>query len=235
MKTHQFRPRLDKLEERDVPATFSSAANSAFAAQVLQSFSADFEWMAHPSARPFVQEFFTGLYQDSMAAGGIGVAGMTAEIAQHIGSWLDFNVVPPPIFIAPPPLPEPPAPTDAGMTNTLPDANAPQWVLQQNDLKTWDVAVGAGDPVVEGDSITIFYQGWLVNGTSFDSKRSPDAPTTFELNNLIEGWKQGIPGMMPGGIRRLYVPSALGYGAADRAGIPANSDLIFEIKLISHT
>jgi len=232
MKTKKFRPKLDTLEERTVPAGLSPV----FMAQALQTVADDFEWMAHPSARPFVQNFFTGVYQDSMAAGGGGIAGANAQMAQHVGNWLGFDVVPPPIVIPPPPPPVPPPPSDAGMTNTRPDPNAPQWVLQQNGLKTWDVVVGAGDPVVAGDSITIFYQGWLLNGTSFDSRRSPEAPITFQLNGLIDGWKQGIPGMQPGGIRRLYVPSALGYGAAGSGNnIPPNSDLIFEIKMISHT
>ena len=231
MKTRKFRPKLDTLEDRAVPATLSPV----FMAQALQTVSDDFEWMAHPSARPFVQNFFTGLYQDTMAAGGGGLAGSNAQLAQHVGNWLGFDVVPPPIFVPPPPPPIPPPPNDSGMTNTVPDVNAPEWMLQQNGLRTWDVVVGAGDAVVAGDSITIFYTGWLLNGTSFDSKRSPDAPTTFQLNNLIDGWKQGIPGMKNGGIRRLSIPSALGYGAGGSTGIPPNSDLIFEIKMIAHS
>jgi len=125
------------------------------------------------------------------------------------------------------------APTDAGMTDTLPDKNAPDWVpLGTSGLKTWDVVVGQGDPVQTGDSIQVFYTGWLLNGTVFDSKRSPAPPATFALSGLIQGWQQGIPGMKPGGIRRLYVPSALGYGVnGSPPNIPANADLIFEIKL----
>jgi len=127
-------------------------------------------------------------------------------------------------------------PTDAGMTDTLPDANAPEWVAQPSGLKIWDVTVGQGDPVQTGDTIKVFYTGWLLNGTVFDSKRSPAAPIDFALNNLIQGWKEGIPGMRPGGIRRLYVPSALGYGPnGSPPNIPGNADLIFEIKVVSHT
>jgi hypothetical protein len=127
--------------------------------------------------------------------------------------------------------------TDAGMTNTMPDVNDPAWVTGANGLKTWDVVVGAGTPVAAGSSITVFYTGWLAsNGTQFDARRRPLAPVTFSLSGLIQGWQQGIPGMQPGGIRRLYIPSALGYGAAGSPpNIPANADLVFEIKLTSTT
>jgi FKBP-type peptidyl-prolyl cis-trans isomerase len=128
------------------------------------------------------------------------------------------------------------APTDAGMTDTLPDKDAPDWVTLPSGLKTWDVVVGQGDAVQTGDSIQVFYTGWLLDGTVFDSKRSPATPASFALSGLIQGWQQGIPGMKPGGIRRLYVPSALGYGVnGSPPNIPANADLIFEIKLAATT
>ena len=61
-------------------------------------------------------------------------------------------------------------------------------------LKSWDVVVGTGTPVAAGDSITIFYTGWLAsNGTKFDSRRSPATPITFSLNGLIQGWQQMFP------------------------------------------
>ena len=96
---------------------------------------------------------------------------------------------------------------------------------------------GVGAPLAAGGSVTVFYTGWLAaNGTKFDSRRSPAAPATFALSGLIQGWQQGLLGMKPGGIRRLFVPAALGYGAAGSPpSIPANADLVFEIKLISHT
>jgi FKBP-type peptidyl-prolyl cis-trans isomerase len=127
--------------------------------------------------------------------------------------------------------------TDAGMTNTMPDPNDPSWVAGANGLKTWDVVVGTGAPVAAGSSITVFYTGWLASdGTQFDARRSPSAPITFALSGLIQGWQQGIPGMQPGGIRRLFVPAALGYGAAGSPpNIPPNADLVFELKLISTT
>ncbi|HEX3152849.1 MAG TPA: FKBP-type peptidyl-prolyl cis-trans isomerase [Gemmataceae bacterium] len=123
------------------------------------------------------------------------------------------------------------------MVNTMPDPTSSNFLpVGTAGLKSWDVVVGTGTPVAAGDSITIFYTGWLAsNGTKFDSRRSPADPITFSLNGLIQGWQQGIPGMKPGGIRRLFIPAALGYGAAGSPpNIPANADLVFEIKLISH-
>lgn len=124
---------------------------------------------------------------------------------------------------------------DSGMTNTMPSPTDPAWVAGANGLKTWDVVVGTGTPVTAGQSIKVFYSGWLAsNGTLFDSRRSPAAPADFSLTSLIQGWQQGVPGMKPGGIRRLFIPAALGYGAAGSPpNVPPNADLIFEIKLVS--
>jgi FKBP-type peptidyl-prolyl cis-trans isomerase len=47
-------------------------------------------------------------------------------------------------------------------------------------------------------------------------------------------WQEGIPGMQIGGIRQLDIPAALAYGDAGfPPNIPANADLVFEIKLVS--
>jgi FKBP-type peptidyl-prolyl cis-trans isomerase len=95
-------------------------------------------------------------------------------------------------------------------------------------LKYWDVKEGAGEACPKGATVTIDYTGWLVDGTKFDSGKH-----TFPLGNLIQGWQAGIPGMKPGGVRRLLIPSDLGYGPHGRGQIPANATLVFEIEMIS--
>ncbi len=38
--------------------------------------------------------------------------------------------------------------------------------------------------------------------------------------------------MKAGGIRRLYIPSAMGYGSRGTGGIPPNSNLVFEVEML---
>ena len=146
----------------------------------------------------------------------------------------------------PPTPPTPPPPpvdsSDAGMSDTLPDVNAPDFTTSASGLKSRDVTVGTGTPVGANDTITVQYTGWLMNGTVFDSSRpslsprgSSATPLTSPLSGLIRGWQEGVPGMKPGGIRQLVIPAALAYGAAGSGSVPPNADLVFEIKLISST
>lgn len=104
------------------------------------------------------------------------------------------------------------------------------------ELRSEDEVVGTGAAVKAGDTVTIHYTGALAsNGKIFDSS-TDGQPATFPLSNLIQGWQQGIPGMKVGGKRRLFIPAALGYGAAGSgSSIPPNADLIFDIELFNTT
>ncbi len=101
------------------------------------------------------------------------------------------------------------------------------------ELRFEDEVVGDGAEVQPGDTVTIHYTGALnADGSVFDSSVSRGEPATFPLDNLIPGWQEGIPGMKVGGKRRLFIPSALGYGeSGSGSNIPPNSDLIFDIEL----
>jgi FKBP-type peptidyl-prolyl cis-trans isomerase len=95
-----------------------------------------------------------------------------------------------------------------------------------------DLKVGTGEEVKAGDTITFDYTGALAaNGKIFQSSLDTGKPITYSLNDLIKGWQEGIPGMKVGGKRRLLIPAAQGYGSAEQPGIPANSDLVFDITV----
>lgn len=102
-------------------------------------------------------------------------------------------------------------------------------------LEFKDVVEGTGAEVTATSTITAHYTGALVaTGVIFQSSKDSGQPFTSPLSNLIEGWKQGIPGMKAGGVRRLTIPAELAYGSAGSGNsIPPDSDLVFDIELIS--
>ncbi len=89
---------------------------------------------------------------------------------------------------------------------------------------------GTGTRPGSTSDVTVAYKGCLLNGSVFDE--SPSAGITFGLDQVIQGWTEGIPLFKEGGEGVLIIPSALGYGAVARQGIPANSVLIFQVHLI---
>ena len=122
---------------------------------------------------------------------------------------------------------------DSGMSDSLPPTDAPEWKPGPGGMKVWDVKEGDGEACPPNVTVTIHYTGWTLDGSSFDSSRKTGQPATFPLSNLIKGWQEGIPGMKPGGIRRLTIPSEWAYGArGSPPNIPPNATLVFEVKLL---
>lgn len=90
-------------------------------------------------------------------------------------------------------------------------------------------------PKPEGpmDNVRVHYRGWLPGGEQFDSSYDRGAPSTFQLNQVIAGWTEGVGDMRVGEMRRLIVPGDLGYGAAGAPpDIPPNATLVFDVELI---
>lgn len=114
-------------------------------------------------------------------------------------------------------------------------------IKTQSGLQYEDTKVGSGDVARSGFLVTVHYTGWLKSrdgstGKKFDSSRDGDQPFTFRLGSgqVIEGWDEGVQGMRVGGIRKLIVPSYLGYGSRGAPPrIPPNATLIFDIELLA--
>jgi peptidylprolyl isomerase len=122
-------------------------------------------------------------------------------------------------------------------TQELPvDPNAYKVTGKVESLQKIDVTVGEGDEVKPGDSVKVHYKGTIAQtGAKFDSSYDRGEPIELSLAQVIPGWQEGIPGMKVGGKRRLVIPAAMAYGDKAQSGIPANSDLVFEVELIAIT
>lgn len=96
-----------------------------------------------------------------------------------------------------------------------------------------DFEVGEGKECPRGATVKVHYKGTLTDGRQFDSSYDRGQPIEFPLNNLIQGWQEGIPGMRVGGKRRLQIPWKMGYGErGSPPTIPPRADLVFEIELL---
>jgi peptidylprolyl isomerase len=104
-----------------------------------------------------------------------------------------------------------------------------------DELKIEDIRVGEGKAVVKGALIITQYDGFLENGSKFDSSYDRGKPfqCVIGTGRVIKGWDQGLMGMRVGGKRKLFVPAHLGYGEREFGPhIKPNSNLIFEIELL---
>ena len=102
-----------------------------------------------------------------------------------------------------------------------------------------DLVVGSGDTAAKGQAVTVHYTGWLtdgvIKGKKFDSSKDRGDPFEFSLGGgmVIKGWDEGVQGMKVGGVRKLTIPAALGYGSRGAGGvIPPNATLMFEVELL---
>jgi len=77
--------------------------------------------------------------------------------------------------------------------------------------------------------VTVHYTGWTTGGETFDSSVSKGQPVTFGLDEVIDGWTEGVQMMVEGEKRRFWIPGRLAYD-----GVPGRPQgtLVFDIELI---
>lgn len=84
-----------------------------------------------------------------------------------------------------------------------------------------------------GCRVWLEYTGWLDDNTVFAStEESGCIDLWMGQGQLIKGWEEALPMIGEGGKISLTISPNLGYGDKATAGIPENSTLHFEIKII---
>lgn len=104
-----------------------------------------------------------------------------------------------------------------------------------NELQITDTVTGQGKEVIKGALLIVQYEGFLEDGSKFDSSIDRGRPFQFVVGagRVIKGWDQGVMGMKEGGKRTLFVPSHLAYGERQVGNlIGPNSNLIFHLELL---
>ncbi|CCH45938.1 Peptidyl-prolyl cis-trans isomerase [Wickerhamomyces ciferrii] len=97
-----------------------------------------------------------------------------------------------------------------------------------------DRVIGKGPQAKNGNRVGVRYIGKLQNGSTFD-KNVSGKPFSLVLGRgeVIKGWEIGLQNLAVGGERRIIIPPKLAYGSQSLPGIPKNSTLIFDVKLVT--
>ncbi len=93
---------------------------------------------------------------------------------------------------------------------------------------------GDGKKPDSNSTVTVHYQGTLIDGTIFDSSVARGQPATFPVKGVIKGWTEVLQLMPMGSKWKVFIPPSLAYGAAGAGDkIGPNTTLIFEVELLA--
>lgn len=96
------------------------------------------------------------------------------------------------------------------------------------------ITQGSGPTPIAGDTVTVNYEGHLIDGTEFDSSYKRGQPATFPVMGVIPGWTEALKLMKTGSTWELYIPASLAYG--EQGAPPAigpNEVLVFKVNLLA--
>ncbi|MGB6152761.1 MAG: peptidylprolyl isomerase [Pricia sp.] len=106
----------------------------------------------------------------------------------------------------------------------------------ESGLRYKMIQEGKGPKAEKGQTVSVHYEGSLLNGQVFDSSYKRKQPIDFQLGagQVISGWDEGIGLLKVGDKARFVIPPNLGYGSAGAGGvIPPNATLLFDVELMN--
>jgi len=92
---------------------------------------------------------------------------------------------------------------------------------------------GAGASPAATSTVSVNYEGKLIDGTVFDSSYARNEPAKFPLNGVIPCWTEGVQKMKVGEKAQLVCPSNIAYGQNGQGTIPPGATLVFTVELLS--
>jgi FKBP-type peptidyl-prolyl cis-trans isomerase FklB len=92
---------------------------------------------------------------------------------------------------------------------------------------------GAGKIPADTSTVTMHYEGRLINDSVFDSSYKRNQPYTVRCNQNIKGFTEALTHMPAGSVWEVYIPQELAYGERQAgAMVKPFSALIFKIELL---
>ncbi len=106
--------------------------------------------------------------------------------------------------------------------------------VTESGLQYRIIEEGDGERPSVDSHVRVHYRGTLIDGTEFDSSYQREDPAEFPLDQVIEGWTEGVQLMSVGSKYEFFIPSELGYGNTPPPGSPIEPGvvLIFEVELL---
>lgn len=121
----------------------------------------------------------------------------------------------------------------AGASFLKDNAQKPGVITTKSGLQYQVLTEGTGRSPKAKDKVRCHYEGWLIDGTVFDSSYKRGEPADFPLDGVIPGWTEGVQLMKEGAKYRFFIPYLLGYGERGAgSSIPPYSTLVFDVELI---
>ena len=122
---------------------------------------------------------------------------------------------------------------EAGEKYLMENAKKDGVVTLPSGLQYKVIQEGNGKKPTAKDTVMCHYEGFLIDGTVFDSSVQRGEPATFGLQQVIAGWTEGLQLMQEGAKYRFFIPYRLAYGEGGAgASIPPFATLIFDVELI---
>ena len=122
---------------------------------------------------------------------------------------------------------------DAGEKYLAENAKKDGVVTLPSGLQYKVLQEGNGKKPSAKDSVKCHYEGFLIDGTVFDSSVQRGEPAVFGLQQVIAGWTEGLQLMQEGAKYRFFIPYRLAYGEGGAgSSIPPFATLIFDVELI---
>ena len=92
---------------------------------------------------------------------------------------------------------------------------------------------GTGKVPADTSTVTVNYEGRLINDSVFDSSYKRNQPMTVRANQNIKGFTEALTKMKAGSVYEVYIPQELAYGERQAGAlIKPFSALIFKIELL---